>query len=544
MTSRTFPTTATLLLLALLLAGLGRILILPPFEGVDETAHYSRIRATAARSGAAEEDRRIDRAVYDYYSRGPMAPGWILNDWQHHDDPRVKKPGDAMWVYKDYREFFGEAAAAHADYRALYREKPFPPLFSPSPQVNWQYQHSGIYYSLLAPLFRLADGLPLIPQLLVLRAANFLLAFAGIGIAALAIARHFGRGAAALGLFYPFLMPTFFMDVARLGNDNLCLLLFSCAFLLLLEHLRRPRETMLWILLGIALGLCCLAKATMVPAAAGALAFLWAHHAWRKEKFPARLAAPVTIAGLAFFVGVQGYVSLLASGRYPGDNVIGHWAGSASCLSGGSWMCLPWKTLFLNAFFTLESIILHFSDWSHYPFPAPARAFGLLPVLLALAFYAPALRRPLSAESLPAWIIPPLCGALLVHGFFYTLSNPAVSFTPAWYVHALAPGLMLACGLGLSRGLAGKGRAATITALAAALLSTAAYMQEAAFFYSGCDGLLIRTAGVPACPGAVLERLEILAWPRAGIACLVPAFILAAGGLLRAASPGNRHAAV
>src|SRR5690606_25949923 len=125
-----------------------------------------------------------------------------------------------------------------------------------------------------------------------------------------------------------------------------------------------------------------------------------------------------------------------------------------------------------------------------YAFPPAARGLGLFPAVLALAFYAPALRRPLAPESLPAWFILPLGGALVVHGFFYTLSNPAAAFTPAWYIHALAPGLMLACGLGLSRGMKNM-RRATIAAIAAALLFTALYMQEALFFYSGCNGLLI-----------------------------------------------------
>src|SRR5882724_8725827 len=94
-----------LFLIAVLLTGLGRIAILPPFEGADETAHYSRILAAAWPPAKREDAARIADSVYHYYSAGPMSQGWINNASMHRSDPLFAKGG-----YRDYHAFFAADA--------------------------------------------------------------------------------------------------------------------------------------------------------------------------------------------------------------------------------------------------------------------------------------------------------------------------------------------------------------------------------------------------------------------------------------------------
>src|ERR1700758_4426423 len=75
-----------LLLAANLLMGLGRIAVLPAFEGYDETAHYSRLEAEAF-AGPGTPTAYISKDVENYYRHGPMSPRWVFarafNDAYH-----------------------------------------------------------------------------------------------------------------------------------------------------------------------------------------------------------------------------------------------------------------------------------------------------------------------------------------------------------------------------------------------------------------------------------------------------------------------------
>ena len=58
-------------LISIFLIGIGYISILPPFEGFDETAHYSRLRETKDYPlTVIKKESFLDRAVVEY--KGPM----------------------------------------------------------------------------------------------------------------------------------------------------------------------------------------------------------------------------------------------------------------------------------------------------------------------------------------------------------------------------------------------------------------------------------------------------------------------------------------
>ena len=61
------------MLAAVLLVGIGYLSILPPFEGFDESVHYSSIRQIADTQTLPIFGRSfIDQTVIDYASHGPM----------------------------------------------------------------------------------------------------------------------------------------------------------------------------------------------------------------------------------------------------------------------------------------------------------------------------------------------------------------------------------------------------------------------------------------------------------------------------------------
>jgi hypothetical protein len=65
-----------LLFSALFFVGLGYILLLPAFEGFDESAHYSRIREIEnSASSMFEKESYIDQVIIDYVGPMPYSSG-------------------------------------------------------------------------------------------------------------------------------------------------------------------------------------------------------------------------------------------------------------------------------------------------------------------------------------------------------------------------------------------------------------------------------------------------------------------------------------
>src|SRR4051794_19707415 len=72
-----------LLLLGSLLTGLGFVALLPPFEGFDETGHYSAIAQFAETGRAAKPGDKMAKAVDDYLERAPAADS-MQGSWRYH----------------------------------------------------------------------------------------------------------------------------------------------------------------------------------------------------------------------------------------------------------------------------------------------------------------------------------------------------------------------------------------------------------------------------------------------------------------------------
>jgi hypothetical protein len=512
-------------LAAVFALGLGRIMILPPFEGVDETVHYSRIRAAAYAENEKDALHIADEADA-YTQNGPMSQGWIDNESLHRTDAEARD-------YKTYEEFFDDARLQR-DYARKFRKLPLPQEFSPAPGLNWQYQHPPLYYALMGKAVTLLGEAPLMKQLLMLRVFSFVIAIAGLALGVLGTARYFfrtGDAAAAravlcFGAAYPLLMPVFFYDVARIGNDSLGLFLFAVFWAAALEHLLRPLDKFVWIAMGAAAGACLLCKATLIPPVIGICAFLYARQAWVTKKYLRAAMPPVVTLVIAAAMSAGSYAVIAARGYAPG------WTVLQNVQIGTFDMLLALR----NVFYTLTSTVFAYSDWLYILADARVTALMVLPFGILCWFY---LRGLKFATALPLFAVLPLLGALCGHTVLSVMSMGAKTLTPAHYIHALAPALVMVAALGLK-----SAPRRSLILGAGVFLNLLIFWAQSAF-YSGCMVFRNISENTPLVDNRptlkpcffnameVYARLDMLAYPYFGAGLLLLGMLLAVQGIVQ-----------
>jgi len=459
-----------LLLLAAFLMGVAHAAVLPPWEGFDETAHWSYIQqladtGRAPRYGADGVSKDID--AYP----GPMTySGAAPFDRTGHLTFRRYRQGGARPISGDPTRYVSDGAP------------------------NWQAQHPPLYYALMAPLYRLGHGLGWVDHLLVLRLASWALAFSGFALGVAATARAAQKPAAStmgLGVWtapimaaWPLLFPQFFPQFARLGNDSLCLLLIGAAWALWLRLLQGEGRGASAAWLGVVLGLGLLTKAFFLPigASVGLLLLLrW----WTGGRRADHLAQAVLAGALALVIGGWWYLEKAAqTGSITGaDEFIKlKQAGGMSALADGFSITELARGLWL-----MVSAFVWAGSWSLASLPDWLMAAPLALLALLAAGYGWSLRgRGPGRAPLLAWapliLAAPMAAGLVYHVFVWMAGTSA--FTPGWYFHILAAPLGYAAARGwrhprILAGLAG------LTGLYAAL----AWAFQLSMF-SGCAAKL------------------------------------------------------
>lgn len=532
-----------LLLAAILLMGLGRIAILPPFEGFDETAHYSRLEAVAF-APPGTDIGFITKDVEDYYAHGPMSARWIFarafNDAYHEalKDPQpldIRKHLETQ-KYTDYHAFFAHGDEVKA-FPGLYRDKAGAKAFEATKTFNWQFQHPPLYYLAMGPVLDALQDQSLFTRLLTLRSLSYLIAFAGFAIGLFSTRRHLlltghpaANSFAVLFAFYPFVMPVWFEEFARLGNDSLCALLFSLTWALMLYHIRRPTEKFAWALLGILMTLSYVTKVLMLPADIGFLLFM----ALKKPPQPGwtfRFAPPVIAGGIAF---IFGYL-VTKDAVFSGSIELQSWLHGEGYVQPGA--PLPWGGIFYNLETMLTSTIYNFSDMGLFNKGTLAIVAMFLALLAVFIRWIRAIpRNPLREEWLPLYPLLPMLGGLALHGFLGAVAYRAgtqISVTPARYLHVEGAALMVIFGVGLYGFMQQpKGRCFAALLLSAAVVFNAVIIALRLSIYSGCawiskDFDLEWDDAAGSCgPAGMLDRLGILGWPLPALACLALSLLL------------------
>ncbi|MFC3608439.1 hypothetical protein [Stutzerimonas tarimensis] len=495
------------------------MLLLPPWEGYDEFAHYSYAQQLADTGTAPSlQEGRLSTDV-EAYRRATPTPYSTTPPFDENEG----------WTY---RQWFGRDTTprTHVHVQPLTSR-----AFSPGEASNWQAQHPPLYYSLLAPLVAQTAGLSWAGQLLVLRLASWTVAFAGFAVSILAtrhlLRRRFPdleRDFFLISGAWALVFPGFFPEFARLGNDSLVLLLLGLAWAVLLRRALSPMHWAWYGLLGILLGLGALTKVTFLPVAVAALAWLgWL--GWRcggsGERW--RTWGGALLAGLLF--------ALFSAGWYL-RNLLerGSLTGLVELSEEGTGGALFWLNAFAHPFELIKGLLgmLMTFVWgasasSAYP-PVWSVLPLVLPVLVLLPLSLLLLRRPASEAVVLALLMVGAVGAGLVYYLLVRVAATGVGAgAPGWYLHTLVGplSLLLAGGWSLIRE---RVRLAPLLArvwigYAFCFCLTVAWLQLALF--SGCAFKTaerrIYSFDDVSCLGELprlYANLDTLAYPAAGLA--------------------------
>lgn len=494
-----------LLLLAVGLAGLAHLAFLPPFEGFDETGHFSYIQqiADAGQIPHPGADRKsADVRAYP----GPRAYGGVA--------PFDQNGG------MTYKNFFAGPLPSPLG--------PVDRSYAPGDSLNGEAQHPPLFYILLVPFYLLGRNWSWPALFFLLRSASWALAFTGFVVGCLATQRQLRSMDCFPPLLlvvpaWPFLFPQFFPEMARLGNDSLCLLLVGIAWALLLRFLERRRPAGA-ILMGIILGLGLLTKAFFLGITGGMALFLVFVALKRRDWSLVRNTAMMTAVAIA--LGGAWYVhELLSTGSLTGARDV------LAAAQQGDLGQMMIESFSLPGFLQgMGQIAVSFAwagTWSFGRFPPiytlPLILLALLPLLVWLRRLA---RLPIAAAA-PLFIAGPFILGLAYFRLTQMARAGEGAGTPGWYLHMLAGPLSLALVLGWRwrRALAALcvyalGFHVVVWAMQLSLFSGCAY-KAGTYKYTQIDlgGCFI-----------VPERLAILGYPLLGGVALAAALACTAGG--------------
>jgi hypothetical protein len=516
-----------LLAAAVLLVGIAQMLVLPPFEGFDETAHYSYIREIADTRAIPVFGRSTMATVVAGYRQGGPMPYTTVAPFNDNGG----------WTY----ETFFANPALHDAYRRRYRSRePAARPHEPTSELNWEAQHPPLYYALLAPLMRATDAWSFNAQFFVLRLASYLLAWLGLLVGLSGTIRYFPvdtvtrRALIAGALLYPFLVPMFLPEFGRLGNDSLCMFLVGIAWTALLQVIAEPRRMRAAIGLGIVLGMGLLTKAFFLAIGAGVGAYLLYRSVAARANRPLAkqlLRQALTVAAVALALGGWWYVyKFLAFDSVTGGEVLINLDAQGGLLTN---LRQKFAIRFLGrGLAALVASGYYTGTWSLTRLPEILYVPGLLLLAIIAGRAFGQLRRVRLSEPdwAPVWIAAPLVGGFLYFLFVRIALSGSGNNVGGWYFSVLAPVVAVLFGLGLKRPIV-SGPARWIVGLLAAyaLAFWVAGQWAETALYSGCA---IKTANskyfvfsddqfcLTRLPG-IVRNLTVIGWPILAAGCFV-----------------------
>jgi 4-amino-4-deoxy-L-arabinose transferase-like glycosyltransferase len=526
-----------LLLLGSLLVGLGHLALLPPFEGFDETAHYSYVQQLAETGHWPRHGDKMSTDIDDYLRAAPTAESM-----------------HGAWTYQAF--FAAPPPVINAGRHAVHARPAAARRYTPGMIENWQAQHPPLYYAVLAPAYLISNSASLGSQLLLLRALSYLIAWAGLCVVVVAALRTFPdrRIATLLPLgaaLWPAIFSGWFPEMGRLGNDSLITVFAALTFVLLYRLTTSPGRLRDYALLGGCVALALLTKATFLPVAAavllvlGGLAVRTADTA--DDRSQRRKGMCVAVATIIVGAGWWYLLQMLGTGSVIGSNDViklrasgGLLAGLAKHFDAVTVMRAPWD---------LAASFLWPGTWS---FVQPPR-LTVLPIAGLAAVLAFGCYRVMRQQRLqPIEWFPPATLALFAAALVYhsvVLFSFVGAVAPTWYLHSLAPILALLVGYAIAGTPPGPWQRRALTALCLyALAFLAALTIVNALYYAGCGAKLpdrqyfawSTGVGCIANPSRLYDNLAVLATPGIGITLFLVGWCLLVIGVIRAIRCGAR----
>jgi hypothetical protein len=495
------PRLAIAFVVAAAVTGFGWLAVLPPWEGFDETAHYAYIQELADTGRLPIFGKsRISRDVDDYRA--------VLPSSYSTAPPFERNAGIT------YARFFEAPVSPEA--RAALAA---PREFAPGAEPNWATQHPPLYYVLLAPLYSATRDWRWPDQLLAMRALSYVFAIAGLAWGVLAAREYAGDSGngtfVAAVAAWPFFVPMFFSDMARLGNDSLCLAIAGLMWWQLVRIAKRPDPgDAPFVRTGALLGLGLLTKAFFIPLTVGVAIHLALARRWRG------LAIALAIA---LVVGGPWYVyKYLAFGSATGAD-----EHLLLASRGGLLANLPGQFSIAQLVRGVSGAVASFV-WAGTWSLARAPEVFLLPMLLLMALplatYLLGLPRirPGDVRWAPFFLVGLVVAGLVHHVLVRIALSGEGRGTPGWYLHLLAGPLGFAFAIGLARigrYAAARWMLALLAAYAVAYFAVVSWLQVA--MYAGCaaktgDNRLYAFPGGADClrdAGTLFDRLAVIAHP-------------------------------
>jgi 4-amino-4-deoxy-L-arabinose transferase-like glycosyltransferase len=260
--------------------------MLPLWEGYDEWAHFSVVRHMAVNHEAlVGRDAPVPRDVEASLQLAPVP-------WEMRYLPPPWLTQDSYWSLPPEMRAHREAAFRTMP-RAWSRQ------MGSGPFLAYEALQPPLYYWMMTPFERLLGASSLAVQVMTLRWLSVLLASLAVplvfAVGRLVLDQRLALGCAAIVA----LMPGVALDVARVGNDGLSMVLFSLLAWLAVRMAARGWDLWPAVGLGVTLGLGLLTKAyflTAIPA----FALLWL---WELRRARARRAVTVLHGFLAAAIG-------------------------------------------------------------------------------------------------------------------------------------------------------------------------------------------------------------------------------------------------
>jgi hypothetical protein len=536
--ARGLPWAIFCLLAGHLVLGLAHLAMLPPWEGFDETSHYSYLQQLAdQRVVPRVYSARIAADVDDYALIAPMPYGNVA--------PYARDGGltyQTLWV--------GPADRVTRVGAFVHGRPDAPRRYLAGREVNWLSMHPPLYYLALTPVYLATRQLSWAAHLLSLRFTSYLLAWAALVVGVCACATWVGSGEDGarsasrwemLGIaLWPVLVPSWFPEMARLGNDSLSTLILATAWLVTVRADTPLPSVRYSLTLGALLGAGCLTKLYFVPIAVAFLSF-WLARAWSVGRASAlrsaarRLAVvPLVIAGIAgwwYFGNWRDYGVALAAMEIILQERAGGFTGALAQLS-------PWTAV--KGPLVFVATLAWPGTWSLARPPSAVIAPMVVIILLGAGAYVAALRRvPLAALAwLPAWLA---AWILIAFGYHAVIRAAATGKgQPGHYLHFLVVAFGVALGLGLRSGWPRPGFRWVVAALTVyAVLFAVAVSWAQVMLFSGwlfkaeATNIYRLPEALPPFVGLpdALTRLRTLAYPGVGASAWVVGALLILGGL-------------
>jgi 4-amino-4-deoxy-L-arabinose transferase-like glycosyltransferase len=433
-----------LLILIFLLRGVFYCLALPLWEGFDEPYQFAAVEYVAATGHMPTPTTPISQKVAASLYLTPAA--WMLRLHQ------LPKP---VLTHEDYWKL---PAEERAKLRGELLALPQSAAAEPSNPViqNYEGQQTPLYYFVAAPVLRAFSSSTLPGQVFALRLFGLLLACAAL-VPGYLLARdllgHVQWALLATALVVA--MPELAINICRVSNESLALLLCTVLLLLVGRFLRSSQPWPYLAAMAVTLGLALLTKAYVLAFVPAFIFILWL--GLRQTEGGTGLVARVA-AGLAIVAAVAGpwyWHMHRASGSWSGEN-------SDAAAGHLSVLALLAQVLHVNWRSGFASILLShiwFGGWSFLRFPGWIYAGVLLVAATAVGGMCLYCWKWLKAGMKPDALI--AVGSLYVcfwAGLCYHVLviyvHVGVSASTGWYLYCMvfAEAVLLAKGWEVLRG--------------------------------------------------------------------------------------------